>query len=351
MHILNASLSCNFEYIGLTAYAEALRIMEDALASPIAGQARVWGLEHPLVYTSGLKTDTAHILSSRILVLPARRGGSVTLHNPGQLVIYFAFPLTTVNGGLERFVRMLEASLAEVLLDYGVDCNLRSGASGIFAPRGKVAFIGLGLKRGYIYHGVSVNLSNNLEDFRSIQSCGLTLPMTRVADLVAEAPTPQTFFEAFQKNLANKLGSMNPTEFRVTAIQGYDLNDWRLGFKRGWLAFHERRFWEAHELWELYWHEMLPGDLRIFFHAMIQVAMAYYKLFTVPNLAGALSLLTKAIDKLSVVREIQMLDKQNDFFAHLQIEQGRLLVQQSESAKIQGFEPQFPPVHAWTEGA
>ncbi len=225
MHLLQSPVTCDFQYLGLTAYADALRIMENALTTLHADQALIWGLEHPLVYTSGLKTDSGHILNEHIKVVPARRGGSVTLHNPGQLVIYFAFPLGAVQGGLERFVRVLESTLAEVLLGLGVDCNLQPGASGVFTPRGKVAFIGLGLKRGFIYHGVSVNLSNNLGDFSSIQSCGLTLPMTSVAELTQKNVTSQSFFEMFQRKISEKLAVLTPAEFRDRVITGHDLSD------------------------------------------------------------------------------------------------------------------------------
>jgi lipoyl(octanoyl) transferase len=161
MHLLQSPVTCDFQYLGLTAYADALRIMENALTTLRADQALIWvSSTRSSILLS--QTDSGHILNEHIKVVPARRGGSVTLHNPGQLVIYFAFPLGAVQGGLERFVRVLESTLAEVLLGLGVDCNLQPGASGVFTPRGKVAFIGLGLKRGFIYHGVSVNLSNNL---------------------------------------------------------------------------------------------------------------------------------------------------------------------------------------------
>jgi lipoyl(octanoyl) transferase len=346
MHLLQSPVTCDFQYLGLTAYADALRIMENALTTLHADQALIWGLEHPLVYTSGLKTDSGHILNEHIKVVPARRGGSVTLHNPGQLVIYFAFPLGAVQGGLERFVRVLESTLAEVLLGLGVDCNLQPGASGVFTPRGKVAFIGLGLKRGFVYHGVSVNLSNNLGDFSSIQSCGLTLPMTSVAELTQKNVTSQIFFEMFQSKFSEKLAVLTPAEFRDRVITGHDLSDSQLGFKLGWLAFHERRFWEAHELWEIYWHEMPPGDLRIFFHAMIQVAMAYYKLFTAPNLAGALSLLTKALEKLAVVGNVQLLQKQSDFVESLRA-QHTLLMNAGKSAPRSEGIAHLPGIYAW----
>ena len=116
MQLLRYPLSVTTEFIGLTAYEQALQLMEQAIARSDAKAAQIWGLEHPLVYTSGLKTELSHILSEKVQLVPARRGGSVTLHNPGQLVVYFVLPLAAVNGGLERFVRVLEAAMAETLM-------------------------------------------------------------------------------------------------------------------------------------------------------------------------------------------------------------------------------------------
>jgi len=285
-----------------------------------ANQTCIWGLEHPLVYTTGLKTEKSHILDTGLELVPARRGGSVTLHNPGQLVIYFAFPLAAIEGGLERFVRIGEATLAEIFYNYTVAVNLSPGASGLFTEKGKIAFIGLGLKKNFIYHGFSINISNDLSDFQRIQSCGLTLPMTRMADLLPPAPmapTTQQFFEIFIERFSERMASITPQEFRTRHAERYDLADWRLGFKVGWLYFHERRYWEAHECWEMFWHEMAAGDERIFMHAMIQVAMAYYKIFTVPNKAGATSLLTKALEKFAVVTGVQLLEEQAAFLDYL----------------------------------
>lgn len=288
--------------------------MESALD---ARENRVWGLEHPLVYTTGLKTEKGHILDPSIELVPARRGGSVTLHNPGQLVVYFSLPLSKITGGLEQFVRLLEATLAETLLSFSISCNLSPGASGIFTQQGKVAFIGLGLKKNFIYHGISLNVANNLADFRAINSCGLTLPMTRMADLSGTVPTTLEVFEKFMLFFRERFAEVEPQEFRRRVETRYDLTDADLGFKLGWLYFHERRYWEAHEIWEMFWHEMPPGDMRIFFHAMIQVAMAWYKIFTVPNLTGAESLLGKALEKLSVVSDVTLLANQVQFLKFL----------------------------------
>jgi lipoyl(octanoyl) transferase len=348
LNVLKFPLQIHSEFIGSTAYAEAVALMEKTIASSAEDTAHIWGLEHPLVYTTGLKTEAGHILDPSVKLQPARRGGSVTLHNAGQLVVYFVFPLIAVEGGLERFVRVLEAALAETLLDLKVPVNFSPGASGVFSEKGKIAFIGLGLKKNFIYHGVSLNIANDLNDFRAIQSCGLTLPMTRMADFNAPAELPQ-LFEKFSAVLGERFEDITPDEFRKRVEQKYNLADWPLGFKLGWLAFHERRYWEAHELWEMFWHEMPPGSLRIFFHAMIQVAMAFYKIFTVPNAIGAHSLLAKGLDKLHTVAEIQLLIDQPDFvlfLEHCHIRLSRALEAGGEIIPPP-LEEFVPPVMAW----
>lgn len=331
MNVLKTPLQIKTAYLGSVVYGDAVALMEKTIADATEGVAHIWGLEHPLVYTTGLKTESGHILDTSLKLQPARRGGSVTLHNPGQLVVYFALPLSAVEGGLERFVRVLEAALAETLLDAGLPVNFSPGASGVFTEDGvteagahgaarrggKIAFIGLGLKKGFIYHGISLNVANELNDFRAIQSCGLTLPMTRMADF-GSAPALTLVFEKFAAVLAERFDDIEPDEFRRRVEKKRNLNEWPLGFRLGWLAFHERRYWEAHELWEMFWHEMPSGSVRIYFHAMIQVAMAFYKIFTTPNLAGAHSLLAKALDKLHAVSEIEMLENQPDFVLFLE---------------------------------
>lgn len=359
VHVLRQPFHVTTQFIGLTAYADALQLMETALSSLRPGEGRIWGLEHPLVYTSGLKTEAQHILNSALQVIPARRGGSVTLHNAGQLVVYFALPLSAIQGGLERFVRVLEAVMAETLMSFGVPVNLMPGTSGVFAAGtrdaggGKIAFVGLGLKKNFIYHGISINVANDLNDFRSIMSCGLTLPMTNIAAFVANAPEPAAVFAVFAELLAERFGETEPAAFRERIAARYDLNDWPRGFRLGWLAFHERRYWEAHEIWEMFWHEMPPGELRIFFHALIQMAMAFYKMHTVPNLVGAQSLLAKALEKFSVTREIRLLQNQEILMDFLQQCEAELIRAASavpgESKKIPEATSTklVPPVLGW----
>lgn len=315
--ILERSLSIKHEYLGKISYTEAVARMEAAIQKSGENQAMVWGLEHPLTYTSGLKTEKTHILARDLKVEPARRGGSVTLHNPGQLVVYFVFPLSAVKGGLERFVRVLESCLAETLLTLGVKPHFLPGASGVFTTRGKIAFIGLGLKKGFIYHGIALNVANDLSAYRAIQSCGLILPMTSIAEFNSAPPALPVIFDLFFANLAQRLIDIEPAEFRVRHGALTNISDAETGFRLGWIAFHERRYWEAHEIWEFFWHEMPPDDTRLFFHALIQMAMAWYKLFDAPNITGAHSLLGKALEKFRVVPEIVMLKEQGGFMEFL----------------------------------
>lgn len=350
MKILGRNLSVSHEYLGLISYADAVNRMEQAIRETDEDHALIWGLEHPLTYTSGLKTEKTHILAADLKVEAARRGGSVTLHNPGQLVVYFVFPLSAVTGGLERFVRVLEACLAETLLTLGIKPHFFPGASGVFTERGKIAFIGLGLKKGFIYHGIALNVANNLADYRAIQSCGLTLPMTSVAEFNSAPPALPVIFDLFYANFAQRLIDMEPTEFRNRHGAMTNISDAETGFRLGWIAFHERRYWEAHEIWEFFWHEMPSGDTRLFFHALIQMAMAWYKLFDAPNIAGAYSLLGKALEKFRVVPEIVMLKEQGQFMEFLRETYGqiaKLLASGEEYVPEKHAGSLTPPIMQW----
>ncbi|MCX7634025.1 MAG: lipoyl(octanoyl) transferase LipB [Turneriella sp.] len=341
MLVLNYPLSLHEEFLGEMAYHKAIELMENTIAKASADRGWVWGLEHPLVYTSGLKTEKDHILDPNIEIVAARRGGSVTLHNPGQLVVYFVLPLAAILGGLERFVRVLEATIAELLLGYGVPVEFIPKASGVFTPRGKIAFIGLGLKKGFIYHGIAINICNRLEDYRAIHSCGLVLPVVNMAAFVAETPTTRKIFEDFALALRRRFFPLKPAEFR-DYYHGCG-SDWQRALILGGVFFHERRFWEAHEVWELAWHDLPPGELRVFLQGLIQLAMACYKIFSAPNTSGAVSLLHKAIEKLEKTSPghwLQNADMVLDFARSARTELGR-----GGTVRV------FPPTLLWQKKA
>lgn len=137
-------------------------------------------MQHPLVYTAGLTTKTEHILS-QIEIVRTRRGGSITLHNPGQLVFYTVLPLSVAQG-LESFIRLAEEVMLKTFQDFGYAFHRQPPHSGIWTKQGKIAFVGLALKQNCIYHGLALNLFNDLEAYQKIHSCGITLPVTRLAD-------------------------------------------------------------------------------------------------------------------------------------------------------------------------
>ncbi len=138
-------------------------------------------LEHPPVFTLGKNADPANVLDpGGIPVRRIDRGGDVTYHGPGQLVGY---PLVDVRRmGVRAFVESLEESLLELLGGLGVAARRRRGCVGVWTERGKIASIGVRVRRGVSTHGFALNVSNDLAPFRRIHPCGVPgCPMTSVS--------------------------------------------------------------------------------------------------------------------------------------------------------------------------
>lgn len=139
------------------------------------------GLEHSDVVTLGRRA----VLKDDLRVSPedleklnfqyfyANRGGQATLHNKGQLVIYPIINLNHYSISVREFVCILEKSIQAVLKNLGIETHLKDGIPGVFTDKGKIAFVGLHVSRGVTSHGISINISNNLEDFSLIRSCGV----------------------------------------------------------------------------------------------------------------------------------------------------------------------------------
>ncbi|MES0491733.1 MAG: lipoyl(octanoyl) transferase LipB [Leptospirales bacterium] len=192
------------DYKGLIEFAESLKLMEEKFNEAVQQKKTyLTGCQHPLVYTAGLKSEPAHILE-KIPVIKVRRGGSVTVHNPGQLMFYTVLAIDDSNGGLVGHIRKLEKAIIQTLANYGVRAFQHKKYTGVWTMHGKIAFIGLGLKKKCIYHGAAINITNNLNDYNPIKSCGLPEPITRLIDEipVVENPTipsPETFFHEMVK--------------------------------------------------------------------------------------------------------------------------------------------------------
>ena len=145
----------------------------------------IWLLEHPPVFTLGLNGNPAHVLApGDIPVIHIDRGGQVTYHGPGQLVVYPLIDLKRARLGIRDLVCGLEQAVIETLRSYGIEASTRRGAPGVYVGERKVASLGLRVRRGCSYHGLAFNVRMDLEPFRRINPCGYAgLEVTQVADL------------------------------------------------------------------------------------------------------------------------------------------------------------------------
>lgn len=155
----------------------------------------IWLLEHPPVFTLGMNADPAHVLAAGDTeVVRIDRGGQVTYHGPGQLVVYPLLELRRAGLGVRELVTALERAVIDYAADLGVAAECRREAPGVYVAGRKLASVGIRVRRGSSYHGIALNVSNDLEPFGRINPCGYAgLQMTRLAELcpVAEVGTAQ----------------------------------------------------------------------------------------------------------------------------------------------------------------
>lgn len=152
----------------------------------------LWLLEHPPVFTQGVAGKAEHVLNPReIPVVQTDRGGQVTYHGPGQLMIYTLFDLHRLQLGARSFVCALENIIIDALANLNIEASGKREAPGIYVKNTKIASIGLRIRKGKTYHGIALNVENDLTPFQYINPCGFKgLEMTRIVDHV-DANLPQ----------------------------------------------------------------------------------------------------------------------------------------------------------------
>jgi len=151
----------------------------------------LWLLQHPPVFTLGRNGKTEHLLhhTGDIPVIHVDRGGQVTYHGPGQLVAYPLLDLQRRRLGIQPLVRLLEQSVINLLADYSIRAGRRDKAPGVYVDGRKIAALGLRVRRGCCYHGLSLNVDMDLSPFSMINPCGFAgLEVTRLADLGIDVP-------------------------------------------------------------------------------------------------------------------------------------------------------------------
>ena len=134
----------------------------------------LWILEHPTTYTAGVSFNQKEILDKKIEIVQSNRGGKITLHNPGQKIIYFVINLNNRKKDIRKFINVIEKSVIQFLEAYKIIAKKDKKNIGIWVHQKKIAAIGIRVSRWVAYHGCSINISNNLKQYLKIIPCGLS---------------------------------------------------------------------------------------------------------------------------------------------------------------------------------
>ena len=173
-----------FKSLGVVNYHETLDLMKSHIQSKNFTN-EIWLLEHPPIFTLGTAADRSHILNAKkIPVVQSDRGGEVTYHGPGQLVIYFLLDIKKLDFSPKKLVLTIQNFVKDLLKQVSIDCNFVEGAPGVYVDKKKIASIGLRISKGKTYHGISLNFDMDLSPFKQINPCGYEgLEVTQIKDL------------------------------------------------------------------------------------------------------------------------------------------------------------------------
>jgi len=171
--------------LGLTDYAATLADMQALTAARSQDTPdQLWVTEHPPVYTLGLNRRGVRLPQNNIPVVNVDRGGKITYHGPGQLIIYCLIDLARSHLNVRQLVSILENSLIEFLAAHDIAAEARADAPGVYVAGKKIASLGLRLKNQCCYHGLSLNIDMDLQPFADIDPCGYAgMQMTQTRDL------------------------------------------------------------------------------------------------------------------------------------------------------------------------
>ena len=179
---------------GVESYQQTHQAMKDQIAVLKGGvRAELWCVQHPPVFTQGQAGKAEHVLSpGDIPIVQSDRGGQVTYHGPGQVILYTLVPMRHFSLKVRELVSLLEDTVISVLASYGVSSQARADAPGVYVGDRKIASLGLRIRHGVSYHGVALNVSMDLEPFSRINPCGYQgLEVTQLSDCIATVAIDQ----------------------------------------------------------------------------------------------------------------------------------------------------------------
>ncbi len=197
---------CSVRDLGLAEYLPVWEAMKAFTQTRTATtRDELWVLQHHPVFTQGQAGKSEHILDSHdIPVVKTDRGGQVTYHGPGQLIVYFLLDVRRRHYGVRTLVDIIEASIIAVLNSYGINGHVRKGAPGVYVEDKKIAALGLRIRNGCSLHGLSLNIDMDLAPFQYINPCGYAgLETTQLREFVA--PAQANLFAEAQKRLIEDL--------------------------------------------------------------------------------------------------------------------------------------------------
>ncbi len=178
------SENLTFKSLGLRDYDDTWQSMKSHIREEDFKN-EIWFIEHPPVFTLGTAADQKHILNPKdIPVVQSDRGGEVTYHGPGQLVIYFMIDVKRSKLGPKTFVKSLQEFTKSLLKECSIESQFIDGAPGVYVNNKKIASIGLRISKGKTYHGISINVDMDLAPFSYINPCGYEgLEVTQIKEL------------------------------------------------------------------------------------------------------------------------------------------------------------------------
>ena len=191
--------------LGLQEYQpiwKSMRYLVEQAAEDRADE--VWLLSHKPVFTQGQAGKAEHVLNpAPIPVVQIDRGGQVTYHGPGQLVVYLLLNVRRRNMGVRDLVDLIELAIIQTLQEFGIAASGKAKAPGVYVNDAKIAALGLRIRRGWSYHGLSLNVQMDLEPFSRINPCGFeNLAVTQIADYVSDT---EMLMQRVSRVLSNKL--------------------------------------------------------------------------------------------------------------------------------------------------
>jgi lipoyl(octanoyl) transferase len=195
-------------HLGCVDYLPTWQAMRDfTLKRTVDTPDELWLLQHPPVYTLGIAARAQHLprFDNGIPIVKTDRGGQITYHGPGQLVVYLLLDMKHRGLSVRPLVRLMENAVIDLLVEYGVTASGRVDAPGVYAGNAKVAALGLRIRNGCCYHGIALNADMDLEPFRAIDPCGYPgLEVTQTRDLGITA-TPDILGDKLIQHLATRL--------------------------------------------------------------------------------------------------------------------------------------------------